>query len=126
MRDIILDRFSPKFILMGWVTTLRGGGRDMPFLAKKKVPKKCQKNGQIFWPTFLKRNPHVFSKKTKKLKKKKVPKKCRISQKRHIPSGGWQCFFFPVNLKNMPVNIFTKVSVNILHVPVNIKMKMCP
>ena len=35
-------------------------------------------------------------------------------------------FFFPVNLKSMPVNIFAKVFVNILHVPVNTKMKMCP
>ena len=34
--------------------------------------------------------------------------------------------FFPVNLKNMPMNLLSKVSVNILHVPVNIEMKKRP
>ena len=37
---------------------------------------------------------------------------------------GGAAVFFSVNLKNMPVNIFTEGSVN--NVPVNIKMKMCP
>ena len=31
-----------------------------------------------------------------------------------------QCFFFPVNLEKVPVNNFVKVSVNILHLPVNV------
>ena len=44
----------------------------MPFLAKKKkCQKNAKKNGQIFWPTFLKRNLLVFSKKNKKTQEKK-------------------------------------------------------
>ena len=50
--------------------------RVPPFLArKKKCQKNSPKNGQIFWPTFLKINPAVFSKKTKKTPEKKRAKK---------------------------------------------------
>ena len=35
-----------------------------------------------------------------------------------------QCFFFPVNLKKVPVNILKKVPVNISQLPVNILKKV--
>ena len=66
----------------------------MPFLAtKKKVPKKCKKNGQFFWPTFLKRNPLIFSKKNKKTQEKKSAKKNAGLAKNGISlAGGGESF----------------------------------
>ena len=40
------------------------------------------------------------------------------------PSNRYQCFFFPVNLKKVPVNILEKVHVNLLSLPVNIFEKL--
>ena len=35
-----------------------------------------------------------------------------------------QCFFFPVNIEKMPVNIFANLPVNIFVLPVNYKKKL--
>ena len=74
----------------------------MPFLAKKKVPKK--------WPNFLanifkKKSTCFFKKKQKNSRKKKVPKKCRISQKRHIPTPRSTRICFNLNLAHIEYTI---------------------
>ena len=54
---------------------------------KKKSQKICQKNGQIFWPHFIREFPLVFFTK-KKWSSKKKAKFSGIRQKRRYPSGG--------------------------------------